>query len=109
MFGLEGANLVVAIQVGYCISDVIAKCGVGILIYSITVAKSARLKRNGQSFSTCVPFCASYLSVCSLCVFIWASLCSHPVSHSLFLEQISPLKYHNIRISYIVYCMYRRI
>ena len=47
-FGLQGANLVVGIQVGYCISDIISKCGVGILIYRITVAKSQRLKRNGD-------------------------------------------------------------
>ena len=41
-FRLQGANLVVGIQVGYCISDIISKCGVGILIYRITVAKSDR-------------------------------------------------------------------
>merc|ERR1712113_159716 len=40
MLGLKGASLVVGIQVGYCISDVISKCGVGLVIYSITIAKS---------------------------------------------------------------------
>lgn len=40
MLGFAGANAVVAIQVGYCVSDVIAKCGVGLIIYSITAAKS---------------------------------------------------------------------
>jgi len=40
MLGFAGANAVVAIQVGYCCSDVIAKCGVGLIIYSITAAKS---------------------------------------------------------------------
>ena len=40
MLGLKGASLVVGIQCGYCVSDVISKCGVGIIIYSITIAKS---------------------------------------------------------------------
>ena len=40
MLGLAGADAVVAIQVGYCVSDIIAKCGVGLIIYSITAAKS---------------------------------------------------------------------
>lgn len=38
--GLTGANAVVAIQLGYCVSDIISKCGVGFLIYNITIAKS---------------------------------------------------------------------
>jgi len=41
MLGFSGAQAVVAIQVGYCCSDVISKCGVGLIIYSITSAKSA--------------------------------------------------------------------
>ena len=36
MMGFEGPDAVVAIQLGYCVSDVIAKCGVGFLIYNIT-------------------------------------------------------------------------
>merc|ERR1719359_1260082 len=40
MIGLTGAAAVVAIQVGYCISDIISKCGVGLMIYQITYAKS---------------------------------------------------------------------
>merc|ERR1712168_666768 len=40
MIGLSGANAVVAIQCGYCVSDIISKCGVGLIIYSITAAKS---------------------------------------------------------------------
>jgi bacteriorhodopsin len=40
MIGFSGAGAVVAIQVGYCASDVISKCGVGLIIYSITSAKS---------------------------------------------------------------------
>eukprot|EP00900_Chrysochromulina_parva_P001534 jgi/Chrpa1/11381/Chrysochromulina_OHIO_Genome00003612-RA len=40
MFGLDGPSAVVAIQLGYCVSDIISKCGVGFLIYNITIAKS---------------------------------------------------------------------
>jgi len=40
MLGFSGAEAVVAIQVGYCASDIISKCGVGLIIYSITSAKS---------------------------------------------------------------------
>merc|ERR1712061_79430 len=40
MLGLTGPHAVVAIQCGYCVSDIISKCGVGLLIYSITSAKS---------------------------------------------------------------------
>jgi len=41
MCGLQGANVTVAIQIGYSISDIISKCGVGLLVYSITMAKTA--------------------------------------------------------------------
>merc|ERR1719207_476519 len=40
MLGFGGSKAVVAIQCGYCVSDIISKCGVGLLIYSITAAKS---------------------------------------------------------------------
>jgi len=40
MFGVSGSHAVVGIQVGYCISDIISKCGVGLLIYQITLKKS---------------------------------------------------------------------
>merc|ERR1712176_856762 len=43
-FGLSGASAVVGIQLGYCASDVISKCGVGFLIYNITLAKSQAIK-----------------------------------------------------------------
>merc|ERR1712046_520493 len=46
MLGLSGSNAVVAIQCGYCASDIISKCGVGLIIYSITAAKSALEKKN---------------------------------------------------------------
>merc|ERR1711865_364094 len=47
MIGFSGAGAVVAIQVGYCCSDVISKCGVGFLIYGITSAKSAQDDEEG--------------------------------------------------------------
>jgi len=47
MLGFGGANAVVAIQCGYCVSDIIAKCGVGLLIYNITAAKSELERKNG--------------------------------------------------------------
>ena len=40
MLGINAAQAVVSIQLGYCASDIISKCGVGILIYQITYAKS---------------------------------------------------------------------
>jgi len=40
MIGFSGSHAVVAIQVGYCVSDIISKCGVGIVIYCVTDAKS---------------------------------------------------------------------
>jgi len=40
MIGFGGSHAVVAIQVGYCISDIISKCGVGLVIYGVTAAKS---------------------------------------------------------------------
>jgi len=44
MLNLAGAEAVVAIQCGYCFSDIISKCGVGLIIYNITAAKSAAIK-----------------------------------------------------------------
>merc|ERR1712127_405725 len=40
MFGITASQAVVAIQIGYCASDIISKCGVGLLIYQISYAKS---------------------------------------------------------------------
>merc|ERR1712084_38936 len=40
MLGITASTAVVAIQVGYCVSDIISKCGVGLVIYQITYAKS---------------------------------------------------------------------
>jgi len=39
-----------AVQVGYTVSDIISKCGVGFLVYRIGLAKSAALK-NGEGDS----------------------------------------------------------
>jgi bacteriorhodopsin len=44
MIGFSGAGAIVAIQVGYCVSDIISKCGVGLIIYQVTSAKSALAK-----------------------------------------------------------------
>jgi len=48
MFGAKGASAVVGIQVGYCISDIISKCGVGLFIYQITILKSYREAKVGR-------------------------------------------------------------
>jgi bacteriorhodopsin len=42
MLGINAAEAVVAIQIGYCASDIISKCGVGLVIYQITYAKSTK-------------------------------------------------------------------
>jgi len=44
MLGFTAANAVVGIQIGYCCSDIISKCGVGLVIYQITYAKSSKDK-----------------------------------------------------------------
>ena len=49
MLGITGSTAAVAVQIGYSIADIIAKCGVGLLVYSITVAKSDAIKSgNGE-------------------------------------------------------------
>jgi bacteriorhodopsin len=40
MLGISAATSVVSIQLGYCCSDIIAKCGVALIIYQISKAKS---------------------------------------------------------------------
>jgi bacteriorhodopsin len=42
MLGMSGASTVVNIQIGYCASDIISKCGVGLIIYQISYAKSTK-------------------------------------------------------------------
>ena len=44
MFGAVGAKAVVGIQLGYCFSDIVSKCGVGLLIFTITSLKSKKLQ-----------------------------------------------------------------
>jgi bacteriorhodopsin len=46
MLGINAAHAVMGIQIGYCASDIISKCGVGLVIYQITYAKS--LKEGGR-------------------------------------------------------------
>merc|ERR1712118_449539 len=46
MLGFAGSHAVVAIQCGYCASDIISKCGVGLIIYQITAAKSELARKN---------------------------------------------------------------
>jgi len=41
MLGFSGAGAIVGVQIGYCVSDIISKCGVGLLTYNICKAKSA--------------------------------------------------------------------
>merc|ERR1712217_863921 len=38
MLGVQAAHAVVSIQLGYCASDIISKCGVGLVIYQISSA-----------------------------------------------------------------------
>merc|ERR1739845_133665 len=42
MLGISAARSVVSIQMGYCVSDIISKCGVGLVIYQISYAKSCK-------------------------------------------------------------------
>ena len=46
MLGISAAKAVVSIQLGYCASDIISKCGVGLVIYQISYAKSNSPSRN---------------------------------------------------------------
>jgi bacteriorhodopsin len=48
MFGISASEAVVAIQIGYCVSDIISKCGVGLLIYQISYAKSSKVALAAQ-------------------------------------------------------------
>merc|ERR1711879_108001 len=42
MLGIKASMAVVSIQIGYCVSDIISKCGVGLVIYQISYAKSKK-------------------------------------------------------------------
>jgi len=52
MIGFSGAGAVVGIQLGYCCSDIISKCGVGFLIYNITLTKSQALNGGASGLNT---------------------------------------------------------
>ena len=41
VLGIGGADAKVALQVGYSIADIAAKCGYGVMIYQIARAKMA--------------------------------------------------------------------
>merc|ERR1719409_2014442 len=45
MIGITGSAAVIYIQIGYCVSDIISKCGVGLMIYQITIAKSRNVQK----------------------------------------------------------------
>jgi len=42
MLHIDAAQAIVSIQLGYCVSDIISKCGVGLVIYQISKAKSEK-------------------------------------------------------------------
>merc|ERR1712182_8902 len=42
MLGFSAAKAVVSIQMGYCVSDIISRCGLGLVIYQISYAKSSK-------------------------------------------------------------------
>lgn len=48
MLGIKGESVVVFIQLGYSVSDIISKCGVGLMIYQITMAKSNAIKNGSE-------------------------------------------------------------
>merc|ERR1711988_34434 len=48
LLGASGASAVTGIQVGYSISDVISKCGVGIMITKIAMRKSHAAASDGS-------------------------------------------------------------
>jgi len=56
MLGAKGSTAVIGIQLGYCLSDLISKVGVGFVIYNITAAKSRALNGGnllaGESYKT---------------------------------------------------------
>lgn len=50
--GEMSAGNVVGIQIGYSIADVISKCGVGLLVYSIGIRKSEHERKNTLPLAT---------------------------------------------------------
>merc|ERR1711957_864265 len=52
MLGISGSSVVVYIQLGYSVSDIISKCGIGLMIYQISMAKTISMKKDGASEET---------------------------------------------------------
>jgi len=48
MLGISGSSVVVYIQLGYSVSDIISKCGIGLMIYQISMAKTHSMKKEGH-------------------------------------------------------------
>jgi len=55
MLGIKGDSIKVYIQLGYSVSDIISKCGVGLMIYQISMAKTALIKKGASGEET--PLC----------------------------------------------------
>jgi len=55
MLGVKGDSIKVYIQLGYSVSDIISKCGVGLMIYQISMAKTALIKKGASGEET--PLC----------------------------------------------------
>ncbi len=55
IFGVSGSAAIVAVQVGYCIADVAAKAGYGLLIYAIASEKSKAAGWKYEAVTTPVP------------------------------------------------------
>merc|ERR1711935_689523 len=45
MLGIKGDAIKVYIQLGYSVSDIISKCGIGLMIYQISMAKTHAMKK----------------------------------------------------------------
>merc|ERR1712028_261667 len=45
MLGIKGDAIQVYIQLGYSVSDIISKCGIGLMIYQISMAKTHAMKK----------------------------------------------------------------
>jgi len=45
MLGIKGDSIKVYIQLGYSVSDIISKCGIGLMIYQISMAKTHAMKK----------------------------------------------------------------
>ena len=65
MIGFSGSGAVVAIQLGYCVADIISKCGVGFLIYNVTTAHPHPLSASHHPPPACdMPVPASRVTHC---------------------------------------------